>query len=78
MEDDTIHVSEPRSQNSGIPQGTLIRRQRIPNSEFTTGQHFIVSDINVGKEVTFFAKTFKIVGCDAFTRVTSILKKKMT
>ncbi|KAJ3101076.1 EF-hand domain-containing member C2 [Phlyctochytrium planicorne] len=68
LEDDTIHVSEPKTPNSGIPQGTLIRRHRIPKSESNTGQHYIVTDLNVDKEVTFYSRTFKIVGCDDFTR----------
>ncbi|KAJ3202523.1 EF-hand domain-containing member C2 [Entophlyctis luteolus] len=57
LEDDTIHVSEPKYANSGIPQD---------NS--TNGQHFLVTDLNVQKEVTFYSRTFKIVGCDHFTR----------
>ncbi|KAJ3214155.1 EF-hand domain-containing member C2 [Dinochytrium kinnereticum] len=68
LEDDTIHVSEPKTPNSGIPQGTLIRRHRIPKSENGSGQHYIVKDLNVDKEVTFYSRTFKIVGCDDFTR----------
>ncbi|KAJ3027177.1 UNVERIFIED_CONTAM: EF-hand domain-containing member C2 [Siphonaria sp. JEL0065] len=68
LEDDTIHVSEPKFQNSGIPQGTLIRRHRIQKKAETNGQHYTVVDLNVEKEVTFYSKTFKIVGCDEFTR----------
>ncbi|KAI9105373.1 hypothetical protein DFS34DRAFT_6512 [Phlyctochytrium arcticum] len=68
LEDDSVHVSEPRLVNSGIPQGTLIRRHRIPKAESELGQHYIVSDFNVGQEVTFYSRTFKIVGCDKFTR----------
>ena len=57
--------------------GTLIRRHRIPKSDHPTGQHYIVSDFNVEKEVTFYARTFKIVGCDQFTRVClAILKTR--
>ncbi|KAI9000015.1 hypothetical protein BC832DRAFT_563307 [Gaertneriomyces semiglobifer] len=69
LEDDSVHVSEPRVVNSGIPQGTLIRRHRIvnPNADLE-GQHYTVKDLNVGREVTFYARTFRIVGCDAFTR----------
>lgn len=67
LEDDTIHVSEPVSVNSGIPQGTLIRRHRIPKDEIS-GQHFIIADLNVGREVTFYSRTFSLIGCDAFTR----------
>lgn len=52
-----------------ISQGTLIRRHRIPKSASKIGQHFMVTDFNVGVEVTFYSRTFKIVGCDEFTRV---------
>ncbi|KAJ3379991.1 EF-hand domain-containing member C2 [Entophlyctis sp. JEL0112] len=68
LEDDTIHVSEPKYANSGIPQGTLVRRHRIQNPASKKGQHYTVLDLNVDKEVTLYSKTFKIVGCDEFTR----------
>lgn len=60
-------MSEPQCVNSGIPQGTLIRRHRIPKDQ-VSGQHFIVSDLIVGAEITFYSRTFQIVGCDKFTR----------
>ncbi|TPX36580.1 hypothetical protein SmJEL517_g01259 [Synchytrium microbalum] len=68
LEDDSIHVSEPKTANSGIPQGTLIRRHRIPLPGSAIAQHYTVKDLNVDQEVTFYARTFKIVGCDQFTR----------
>ncbi|KAI9343610.1 hypothetical protein BDR26DRAFT_858407 [Obelidium mucronatum] len=68
LEDDTIHVSEPKYPNSGIPQGTLIRRHRIPKNNSAIGQHYTITDLNVEKEVTFYGRTFKLVGCDQFTR----------
>ncbi|ORY50997.1 hypothetical protein BCR33DRAFT_712940 [Rhizoclosmatium globosum] len=68
LEDDTIHVSEPKFANSGIPQGTLIRRHRIQRKPESNGQHFLVTDLNVDKEITLYSKTFKIIGCDEFTR----------
>lgn len=68
LEDDTIHVSEPRVDNSGISQGALIKRHRIPipgdeNDEFYSMEH-----LNVGEEVEFYGKRFRIVSCDEFTR----------
>jgi len=30
LNDDTIHVTEPRVENSGITQGIFINRQKIP------------------------------------------------
>eukprot|EP00842_Homolaphlyctis_polyrhiza_P003514 jgi/Hompol1/4163/HPOL_003505-RA len=68
LEDDSVHVSEPKTPNSGIPQGTLIRRHRMPKAGSEIGQHYTISDFNVGNEVTFYSRTFKIVGCDEFTR----------
>ncbi|KAJ3091880.1 EF-hand domain-containing member C2 [Quaeritorhiza haematococci] len=68
LEDDTIHVSEPKTNNSGIPQGTLIRRHRIPRPDLSNGQHYIVSDLSVGRSITFYGREFVIVGCDEFTR----------
>ncbi|KAI9223544.1 hypothetical protein BC828DRAFT_403054 [Blastocladiella britannica] len=70
LEDDTIHVIEPRGVNSGIPQGTLIRRHRVPvaGNDPHHRQYYLFSDLGVGKEVTFYGRTFKLVGCDSFTR----------
>jgi hypothetical protein len=33
IEDDSIHVAEPRIQNSGIPQGVFIKRHRVPKAD---------------------------------------------
>mmetsp|Transcript_21438 Transcript_21438/g.29789 ORF Transcript_21438/g.29789 Transcript_21438/m.29789 type:complete len:621 (-) Transcript_21438:127-1989(-) len=66
LEDDSIHVAEPKQQNSGIPQGVFLKRHRVPR-EGSSG-YFSIEDLNVGVEVTFYARTFHIVSCDPFTR----------
>ncbi|XP_050405661.2 EF-hand domain-containing family member C2 [Patella vulgata] len=65
LEDDSIQVIEPRAKNSGIPQGTLIRRHRInkPNSD----QFYTVEDFNIDNEINLYSKIFKITNCDNFT-----------
>ncbi|KAJ3286632.1 EF-hand domain-containing protein 1 [Borealophlyctis nickersoniae] len=64
VEDDSIAVVEPPVENSGIPQGVLIKRQRMPkNSE----EFYSVRDLNLGVDVRFYGKTFRVVGCDGFT-----------
>lgn len=68
LEDDSVHVSEPRIANSGMPQGVLICRHRIPLPQAKNRQHYTVANFNVGQEVTFYCRTFLIVGCDDFTR----------
>ena len=64
LEDDSISVMEPPQENSGIPQGVLIKRQRLPKSE---NEYFKPTDFNLGIELTFYGKTFRIVSCDRFT-----------
>jgi hypothetical protein len=32
LEDESIHVAEPKQQNSGIPQGVFLKRHRIPKA----------------------------------------------
>lgn len=71
MEDGTITILEPRIRNSGIPQGTLLKRQRIPrdgDSGFVD-----VEDLLIGSEVTSYGKTFVIVNADQDTKVFDIM-----
>jgi len=67
LEDDSIQVNEPKMQNSGIPQGTLIRRHRIPLPPPNDDTFYTVDDFNVGKEIKLYSRTFHLTGCDEFT-----------
>lgn len=69
LEDDTIQVSEPKQDNSGIPQGGLIKRHRIPKEGQAKGSYYGIDDLNIGNEVLLYGKKFRIVDCDSFTRV---------
>ena len=42
LEDDTISVVEPEVPNSGMPQGKLIKRQRLPKDELGNTWHWKV------------------------------------
>ncbi|KAJ1546207.1 EF-hand domain-containing protein 1, partial [Cladochytrium tenue] len=64
VEDDSIAVVEPPVENSGFPQGVLIKRQRLPKSPDC---FYDVRDFDRGKNVVFYGKTFRIVSCDEFT-----------
>ncbi|ELU01034.1 hypothetical protein CAPTEDRAFT_148704 [Capitella teleta] len=68
LEDDSIQVVEPRMQNSGLPQGTLIRRHRIPRPPPCDNTYYTIEDFNIGNELVLYAKNFKITGCDGFTK----------
>ncbi|KAG8235664.1 hypothetical protein J437_LFUL016037 [Ladona fulva] len=69
LEDGSIQVIEPKERNSGIPQGTLIHRQRIQKSSTHDDSFYDIADLNIGKEVELFGRVFKIIDCDRFTRV---------
>jgi len=66
LEDESIHVAEPKQQNSGIPQGVFLKRHRIPRDDGLS--HHTVVDLNIGFCVTFYGRTFYICSCDPFTR----------
>lgn len=66
VEDDSIAVVEPPVENSGIPQGVLLKRQKMPKS---STEFYTVRDFNLGINVTFYGKTFRVVSCDGFTEV---------
>jgi hypothetical protein len=72
LEDDSIQVTEHRVKNSGIPQGTLIRRHRIAKP--STGrpgeveQFYTVEDFNLQSTLDLYSRMFVITDCDAFTK----------
>ncbi|XP_042201371.1 EF-hand domain-containing family member C2 [Callorhinchus milii] len=68
LEDDTIQVIEPEVKNSGIPQGTLIRRHRIPLPFPNEDMYYTVDHFNINQEIVFYSRTFMITDCDAFTK----------
>lgn len=53
---------------SGIPQGKLIKRQRLPKNDL--GEYWHWKDLNLGINVTFYGKVFHLHDCDAWTKVT--------
>ncbi|XP_054754616.2 EF-hand domain-containing protein 1-like [Lytechinus pictus] len=65
LEDDSISVIEPHIENSGMPQGKLIKRMRLPKND--QGDHWHWKDLNLDIQVTFYGKVFQITGCDKWT-----------
>nr|XP_056712805.1 EF-hand domain-containing protein 1 [Euleptes europaea] len=66
LEDDSMSVMEPIVENSGIPQGKFIKRQRLPKND--RGDHYHWKDLNRSINITIYGKTFRIVDCDPFTQ----------
>jgi len=67
-DDGAISVSEPKQENSGIPQGTFIKRHKIPYNLNGESRFVGLEDIEVGDTLKLYGRTLKIVDCDAFTR----------
>jgi len=70
LEDDSMHVSEPKVENSGIPQGerkgtVFLKRHRVPKAE---GGFYAVADLNVGNTIDLYGRVFLITDVDNFTR----------
>mmetsp|Transcript_121628 Transcript_121628/g.351077 ORF Transcript_121628/g.351077 Transcript_121628/m.351077 type:complete len:750 (-) Transcript_121628:334-2583(-) len=65
LEDDTSQILEPRQDNSGMPQGQLIRRHRFP---CPSGGYLKPEDLQVGSELQIYGRCIQITDCDAFTR----------
>jgi len=66
MEDGSIHISEPKVENSGVPQGKFIKRHRIPKSN--SDECYGINDLGIGKNITIYARTFHIFDMNNSTR----------
>ncbi|XP_071777191.1 EF-hand domain-containing protein 1 [Centroberyx gerrardi] len=66
LEDDSMCVIEPVVENSGIPQGTLIKRQRLPKNE--RGEHFHWKDLNLGMDLEVYGVKYRLTHCDTYTQ----------
>lgn len=65
LEDDSVHIAEPKIENSGIPQGVLVKRHRIPK----VNQELInLNDLQIGNDLTVYGRVFHLYSADDFTR----------
>ncbi len=60
-------IVEPATPNSGSPEGVLVRRHRAPLPN-DPSDHYLPDDLNIGKDITLYGRTYHIVDCDEFTR----------
>ncbi|CAG9575838.1 unnamed protein product [Danaus chrysippus] len=67
LEDDTITVIEPRVKNSGLWQGRMVKRGKIPKNDL--GEFWHWKDLDIGKDICMYGKVFHTVSCDLYTKV---------
>lgn len=64
LEDDSMYITEPKIENSGIPQGVFLKRHKFEKPD---GGHYHWSDLDAGKEIEIYGRVYKITGYDRFT-----------
>jgi hypothetical protein len=67
LDDDTLHIIEPRIENSGVPQGVFLKRHKLPLFE-DQSKYYVWRDLNIGINLNVYSRIFRIVDCDDFTR----------
>jgi hypothetical protein len=65
LDDDTLHIAEPKIENSGIPQGIFLKRHKVPKP---SGEIYTYNDLNLGVNLDLYGRVFRIVDCDEFTK----------
>lgn len=65
LADSSLHVAEPKIQNSGMPSGVFIKRARISGPD---GRLFQPDNFVVGGVVQIRGRRFNLVDCDKTTR----------
>lgn len=64
----SLLVVEPRQNNVGYPQGTILKRHRVPLPAPNDDRFYTYDLFNVGAEVSFYGRVYKLIDCDPFTR----------
>lgn len=64
-------------QNSGYPQGRIIRRSRILK-DTARNLHYSWKDLNIGIDLNIFGITFHLTDCDRATKVNHLLTIQIT
>jgi len=66
LDDNTLHIAEPKIENSGIPQGVFVKRHRVPTHK---GDRYITpEDLSFGSEIAVYGRIFRIIDSDEFTK----------
>lgn len=68
LEDGSIMVMEPKIENSGVPQGTFVKRHRIAKSAALGGGFYSYQDFRIGVSIEMYSRVFRLVDCDEYTR----------
>jgi hypothetical protein len=65
LEDDSVHIAEPKVENSGIAQGVFVKRHRVPKAN---NELINLNDLRIGSTLNVYGRNFRLYACDDFTR----------
>ncbi|KAL0224575.1 hypothetical protein P9112_003965 [Eukaryota sp. TZLM1-RC] len=73
LDDETLQITEPPIENSQLPQGVILSRQKaypnVPSPlDPTLSPHITWERLNVGEELEIFGRVYMLVDCDKSTR----------
>lgn len=68
LEDGTMMIEEPKIENSGMPQGILLGRNKVQNR---SGKTITWEDFQIGDDLSIYGVKYHITDCDPYTRVSS-------
>ncbi|GBG26047.1 EF-hand domain-containing protein 1 [Hondaea fermentalgiana] len=66
LENGDVAVNEPKEQNSGLPQGVLVKRMPLTHED---GSTFDPTEFCIGQELSIFRVRYRIVDVDEKTRL---------
>ena len=64
LDDNSMYITEPKIENSGIPQGVFLKRHKFPKSD---GGYYHWSDLDAGKEIEIYGRVYRLTSYDDFT-----------
>jgi hypothetical protein len=70
LEDGTMIIIEPKIKNSGIPQGTLVKRHRFKKND---DEFYGFEDLRLGAVLPIYGRDYVLYNADQDTRVRSRL-----
>ncbi|KAM3132970.1 hypothetical protein pb186bvf_014966 [Paramecium bursaria] len=67
LEDHSISITESKQENSGIPQGAFLKRQKVLRAD-NSGKFIIPEDFRLNEDITIYGKTIRLNDIDQYTR----------
>ena len=67
VEDNSVSINEEKQENSGIPQGIFLKREKCLNSN-GSGKFLTAYDFRVGESIDIYGRNIYLYNCDVFTR----------